>query len=113
MSITGVLPEEYGMGQENRPTIEIRKLQGICEAEICARMMTDSEPWAVLGQTYDTSLEIVTDPSREVYLAFIEGEITRVCDSPPAGSFQWLYSGGLRWTAMEEQRHRKPVDRFC
>ena len=75
MNITGVLPKGYGMGEENRPKIEIRKLQGICEAEICAQMMTRSEPWAVLGQTYDTSLEIVTDPSREVYLAFIDGEI--------------------------------------
>ena len=42
MSITGVLPEEYGIGQESRPTIEIRKLQGIYEAEICARMMPRS-----------------------------------------------------------------------
>jgi GNAT superfamily N-acetyltransferase len=75
-SVTGVLPKECGMGQESRPTIEIRKLQGICEAEICARMMTDSEPWTTLRQSYDTSLELVTDSSREVYLAFMEGEVT-------------------------------------
>lgn len=76
MSIIGVLPEEYRMDDKNHPTIEIRKLQGICEAETCAQMMTRSEPWATLCQSYDTSLEIVTDPSREVYLAFIEGEVT-------------------------------------
>ena len=76
MSITGVLPEEYRMDDENHPKIEIKKLQGICEAEICARMMTRSEPWATLCQSYDTSLEIVTDASREVYLAFVEGEVT-------------------------------------
>jgi [ribosomal protein S18]-alanine N-acetyltransferase len=75
MSIIGMPPEEYGMGQENRPKMEIRKLQGIREAEICARMMTRSEPWATLCQSYDTSLEIVADPSREVYLAFMEGEV--------------------------------------
>jgi len=76
MSVTGVQSEEYRMDDENRPTIEIRKLQGICEAETCAQMMTRSEPWVTLCQSYDTSLEIVTDPSREVYLAFIEGEVT-------------------------------------
>ena len=64
------------MDEENRPKMEIRKLQGNCEAEICARMMTRSEPWATLCQSCDTSLEIVTDPSREVYLAFMEGEVT-------------------------------------
>lgn len=39
-------------------------------------MMTDSEPWITSCQIYDASLEIVTDPSREVYLALLNGEIT-------------------------------------
>jgi len=38
--------------------------------------MTCSEPWSTLRQRYETSLEIVTDPSREAYLAFIEEEVT-------------------------------------
>ena len=64
------------MGREVSPTSGIRKLQRLREAEVCARMMTDSEPWRTICQAYDVSLEIVTDPSRETYLAFIEGEIT-------------------------------------
>ena len=116
MSINGVLPEEYGMGQENCPTIEIRKPQGICEAEICARMMTRSEPWATLCQSYDTSLEIVTDASREVYLAFVEGEVTGFAILHLRGIFngyiqavcvgpQWSNTGiGSRLVVFAEER---------
>ncbi|HSB06480.1 MAG TPA: GNAT family N-acetyltransferase [Thermodesulfobacteriota bacterium] len=58
------------------PEVEIRKLQHTDEAEICARMMVNSEPWVTLGQDYIAWLEIVTDPSREVYLAFVDHKIT-------------------------------------
>jgi hypothetical protein len=43
MSVTRVLPEENRMDEANRPKMEIRRLQGICEAEICARMMPRSD----------------------------------------------------------------------
>ncbi len=52
----------------------IRRLDNVEEAEACARMMTESEPWITLGRGYDESLTILTDPSREVYLAVDEGE---------------------------------------
>lgn len=55
--------------------IEIKKLQQAAEAKICASMMANSEPWITLGRDYDTSLQIITDPSREVYLATAKGEI--------------------------------------
>ena len=58
------------------PGIEIRKLKHTVEAERCARMMANSKPWATLRQNYTAWLEIVSDPSREVYLAFVDGEIT-------------------------------------
>lgn len=32
--------------------------------------MSTSEPWLTIGRGYDESLELVEDPSREVYLAF-------------------------------------------
>jgi ribosomal protein S18 acetylase RimI-like enzyme len=31
--------------------------------------MCSSEPWITLGRSYETSLAVVTDPTREVYLA--------------------------------------------
>jgi ribosomal protein S18 acetylase RimI-like enzyme len=64
------------MEREITQVSEIRKLQHLHEAEICARMMCGSEPWKTLNQTHDVSLEIVTDPSRETYLAVIDSEIT-------------------------------------
>jgi ribosomal protein S18 acetylase RimI-like enzyme len=55
--------------------IEIRRLEGRAEAEICARMMANSEPWITLRRNYEASLKILTDPSREVYLAMLGNEI--------------------------------------
>ncbi len=36
---------------------------------MCARLMASSEPWITLGRSYETSLGIIQDPSREVYVA--------------------------------------------
>jgi ribosomal-protein-alanine N-acetyltransferase len=52
----------------------IRKLESDEEAEACARMMAESEPWITLGRGYEESLTILTDPSREVSLAVDDGE---------------------------------------
>ena len=62
-------------GREMNQKSEIRKLQNSGEAEKCARMMTESEPWRLLCQTYDVSLKTVIDPSREIYLALMNGEV--------------------------------------
>ena len=45
------------------------------EARTCARLMCGSEPWITLGRSFDTSLAIVRDPAREVYLARDESGI--------------------------------------
>ena len=45
------------------------------EARTCARMMTCSEPWITLGRTYEASLEIIRDPTREVHLLRDENAI--------------------------------------
>jgi len=55
--------------------MEIYILGGSEEAEACARMMADSEPWITLKRGYEASLRILTDLSREVYLARENGEI--------------------------------------
>jgi [ribosomal protein S18]-alanine N-acetyltransferase len=39
------------------------------DARACARLMCSSEPWITLGRSFDTSLAIVRDSTREVYLA--------------------------------------------
>jgi ribosomal protein S18 acetylase RimI-like enzyme len=63
------------MGSKNITEIEIKKLQHASEAEMCARMMSNSEPWITLQRNFDTSLKIITDPLREVYLATVNNEI--------------------------------------
>ncbi len=55
--------------------VDIRKLQKTEEAEKCARLMAGSEPWITLRRTYDNSLKMLRDPSREVYLAVVNDEI--------------------------------------
>jgi ribosomal protein S18 acetylase RimI-like enzyme len=38
-------------------------------------MMAKSEPWITLQRDFDASLGMITDPSREVYVATVHGEI--------------------------------------
>jgi ribosomal-protein-alanine N-acetyltransferase len=49
--------------------IGINKLQTSEEAEICARMMSGSEPYITLKRDYEASLKLISDPMREVYVA--------------------------------------------
>ena len=55
--------------------MRIRKLRHPDEAKQCARFMADSEPWITLRRTYKDCLRILKDPSKEIYLATVKGEI--------------------------------------
>jgi [ribosomal protein S18]-alanine N-acetyltransferase len=50
-------------------SLVIERLQSEAEAAACARLMVNSEPWITLGRSYEASLKMVQDPTREVYLA--------------------------------------------
>ena len=63
------------MGKRNLDELSINMMDSIGQAETCAGMMAESEPWITLGRGYDESLTILTDPSREVYLAMDRDEI--------------------------------------
>lgn len=63
---------------ERDEEITIRPLRGAEEAATCARLMTESEPWHTLGRDYATSLRIVSDPVKEVYVAARGAEIVEV-----------------------------------
>ena len=39
------------------------------DTQTCARLMCKSEPWITLGRSFEASLAVVRDPTREVYLA--------------------------------------------
>jgi ribosomal protein S18 acetylase RimI-like enzyme len=49
--------------------LSIGRLEHEAEAQACARLMASSEPWITLGRSYEASLRVVQDPTREVYLA--------------------------------------------
>jgi [ribosomal protein S18]-alanine N-acetyltransferase len=49
--------------------LTIAPLSTEADAEICARLMAQSEPWLTLQRSYDAALTIIRDPTREVYVA--------------------------------------------
>jgi len=67
---------------------DVRRLRGRREAEACARMMAESEPWATLGRGYEEQLEIVTDPSREVYVAMTGSDVAGLVVVEMSGAFK-------------------------
>jgi ribosomal-protein-alanine N-acetyltransferase len=56
----------------------IRPLATSDEADQSARLMTASEPWRTLGRDYETSLRIMTDPVKEVYVVYVGAETETV-----------------------------------
>jgi [ribosomal protein S18]-alanine N-acetyltransferase len=54
-------------------SLTLHRLEPGGDAEWCARLMASSEPWITLGRSYEESLRIILDPSRESYLA-VEGD---------------------------------------
>ena len=47
----------------------IRRPRGAAELEECARLMAGQEPWLTLRRDYAHSLKLLSDASREVYVA--------------------------------------------
>jgi len=54
---------------------QIRRLESQSEIEICARMMAGLEPWITLRRDYEASVQTLSDPVKEVYLAVVEEKI--------------------------------------
>ena len=48
----------------------IRPLETREEAEACARMLAETEPWITLRRDYDACLGVVLDETRERYVAY-------------------------------------------
>ncbi len=56
--------------------IVIRPLQGTEEAEICARVMSNSEPWLRLQRTYEHAIKALTNSTREIYVALVRDTLS-------------------------------------
>jgi ribosomal-protein-alanine N-acetyltransferase len=79
--------EGHEMGAGFTGRIEFKRLEHIPEAETCARMMADSEPWITLRRDYRASLKILTDPLKEVYSAIGDDRIVGFTIVVMKGSF--------------------------
>jgi [ribosomal protein S18]-alanine N-acetyltransferase len=53
----------------------IRPLASADEARLCAEMMCSTEPWITIGRGFDESLALMQDPTREIYVADLDGKI--------------------------------------
>ena len=67
--------------------IQIRKLEGTDEADLCARLMAGSEPWITLGRSYEDSLKILVDKSKDIYVAVVDQVIVGFIIINMNGSF--------------------------
>jgi [ribosomal protein S18]-alanine N-acetyltransferase len=56
--------------------LNIRKMLNRDEAQVCARLMSASEPWVTLGRSCDDSMKQLLDPSKEIYLALSGDTVT-------------------------------------
>ena len=63
------------MEGERSAVVQIRRLAGASEVAACARMMAASEPWITLRRDFEAALGILGDPTREVHVATVDGEV--------------------------------------
>ena len=94
----------------------IRPIQGREEIDVCACMMTGSEPWITLQRDYDASMQTLTSPGKEVYVAADGRQIIGFIILNMQGGFigyiqsigvapQWRSRGiGRRLVAYAEER---------
>src|SRR5262249_27930391 len=54
--------------------LAIRPLRDAVEARFCAQFMAASEPWITLGVTEEQAFQRLTDPTREIHAATLEGQ---------------------------------------
>ena len=59
----------------NGADLEIRKLQHDNEVHQCAQMMANSEPWMTLQRSYEDSVNILRNSSKEIYIAAIGDKV--------------------------------------
>lgn len=104
------------MNNNTRTDTRIKRLETTHEIEICAQVMANSEPWITLGRDYKASIETLSVPSKEVYLAMVKEEIAGFTILNMQGGFigyvqtlcvasEWRNKGiGSQLMAFAEQR---------
>ena len=100
----------------NPQALEIRRALNDTELERCAHVMATSEPWLTLRRTHEKALALLSNPTKEIYLAVWEKEIAGFVILDLYGAFKgylqticvmpnWRGQGiGTRLIAFAEQR---------
>jgi ribosomal protein S18 acetylase RimI-like enzyme len=61
--------DDRGIGRSEEPALGIRPFESDEDVEWAARVMAGSEPWITLGRGYDASRAILSDATKERYIA--------------------------------------------
>lgn len=76
--------------------LEIRPVATAGEAEACARLMAESEPWLTLGRGYESCLALMRHPERERYVALEGGTVVGFLVLSLSGAFSgYIQSVGV------------------
>ena len=80
-------------------TISIGLLDGEADAAGCATIMSTSDPWITLGRGFEKCLALVTDPTREVYVAKTGDDLAGFLILTMQGAFR----GYIQTVAIDEK----------
>ena len=58
----------------NTQALVIRRFITVNERDAAAWLMMSTDPWKTFGRTYENCLDAVTNPQKEAYGAFIDGD---------------------------------------
>jgi ribosomal-protein-alanine N-acetyltransferase len=91
-------------------TVHFRAVANDAEARACATIMSTTDPWVTLGRGFDTSLALLRDPTREVYVAAV-GESSDVAGFVIL-NMRGAFVGYLQTIAMREDWRGRGLGRW-
>ena len=89
-------------------SVNIRQLRWAEEARICARMMSSSEPWMTLERSFEQCLDLLENPSREVYVAVDGNQVLGFVILNMAGAF----TGYIQTICVVEHERSRGIGRM-
>lgn len=89
----------------NDHTLNIIRVSTEREKTECAEIMSNSEPWTILGMSMDHIYKTLNDPLHEVYVAYMEEEIVGTMVIHTKGAF----SGYLKSIAVKPEWRGKKL----
>lgn len=70
--------------------MQIKKIESLDQKHECAQLMTSSEPWITLERTYEESLYLLSDATKEIYIAQIDDQMVGFIILSLTGAFCYI-----------------------